>query len=171
MAEIEIDVDADAAKGAVKDWEDDVDDGAKRAVSAIAMLAEGAMKAEAPEGAGFNAPSLRDSIKTKPPQSTKTKNKRVVPTKRTQDGWLLVRAIVGNPSTPTYTDERPPPGPLIDWARAKLGDPSAGWAIREKIYQRGHQSFPNKFVDRSVESWEDTVEQVAGDAVKEAFKT
>jgi hypothetical protein len=169
MADIEIDVNAKNAQKTVEDWADATDDGAKRAVSAIAVLAESAMKAEAPEGAGFNNPSLRDSIKTKPPESTKTKNKRVVPTKRTGEGWLLVRAIVGQPSTPTYTDKRPPPGPLIDWARAKLGDPSAGWAIRESIYQDGHESFPDRFVDRSVAVWENEVEQVAGDAVKQAL--
>lgn len=169
MAEIEITVDAEAAERAAEDWADDAEDGAKRAVSAIAMLAESHMKREAPEGSGFNSPSLRDSIKTIPPESTKTKNKRVLPTKRTREGWLLVRAIVGNPSTPTYRNERPPPGPLIDWARAKLGDPSAGWAIREKIFQRGHATFPNPFVDDSVEAWENEVEQVAGNAVREAF--
>lgn len=170
MAEIEITVDADAAERAARDWKDDVDDGAKRAVSAIATLAESHMKREAPEGAGFNAPSLRDSVTTKPPESTRTKNKRVYPTKRTREGWLLVRAIVGNPSTPTYTDDKPPAGPLIDWARAKLGDPSAGWAIREKIFQRGHATFPNEFVDRSIEQWDNQVERVAGNAVREAFR-
>lgn len=170
MAEIEITVDADAAERAAEQWEDAVDDGGKRAVSAIATLAESHMKAEAPEGAGFNSPSLRDSITTKPSESTRTKRKRVYPTKRTREGWLLVRAIVGNPSTPTYTDDKPPAGPLIDWARAKLGDPSAGWAIREKIFQRGHATFPNEFVDDSIEQWENEVEQVAGQAVREAFR-
>jgi len=171
MAEIEITVDEDAAERAAEDWADSADTGAKRAVSAIATLAESHMKREAPEGAGFNAPSLRDSITTKPESSRLVKNKRVYPTKRTREGWLLVRAIVGNPSTPTYTDDKPPAGPLIDWARAKLGDPSAGWAIREKMFQRGTQAtFPNEFVDESIDAWENQVERVAGDAVKEAFR-
>jgi len=167
MAEINIEVNADAAEKAAEDWKRDADTAGKRAVQALTILAEKHMKDEAPEGAGFNAPSLRDSIKTRP--RGLDKKKRVYPTKRTREGWLLVRAIVGQPSTPTYTDEKPPAGPLIDWARAKLGDPSAGWAIREKIFQRGHKTFPNEFVDRSIDSWEAEIEQVAGKAVKEAF--
>lgn len=171
MADIEITIDDDAAKAAVRDWEDTTDDGAKRAVSAIATLAESAMKAHAPEGAGFDAPSLRDSVKTIPPSSVKTKNKRVLPTKRTSEGWLLARAIVGQPTTPTYTDSKPPAGPLIRWARAKLGDPSAGWAIRETIFRTGHETYPNPFVSESIDDWEDEVASVAGDAITEAFRT
>lgn len=169
MADIELRVQAESAKAALEDWKDETDTGAKRAVSAIAVLAESAMKAHAPEGAGFNPPSLRDSIKTLPPESRKTKNKRVLPTKRTTEGWLLVRAIVGQPSTPTYRDKKPPAGPLIEWATAKLGDPSAGWAIREKIHERGHKTFPNPFVEESIEDWEDEVGRTAGEAIAEAF--
>lgn len=167
MAEIEIEVDADSAAAAAERWEEQAEEGGMRAVRAITVLAEGPMKAEAPEGAGKNPPSLRDSIDTKP--EGLTREKRVMPFKRTNEGWLLVRAVVGNPSTPTYRDERPPPGPLLEWARAKLGDASAGWAIRESIYKDGHESFPNRFVDRSIKEWENTVEQVAGKAVQGAF--
>jgi len=165
--EIEIDVDADAAKALVQSWEDAVDDGAMDAANALAVLAENAMRREAPEGAGKNPPSLRDSIDTKP--EGRSKKKTVQPFKRTREGWLLVRAVVGQPSAPTYTDERPPPGPLLEWARAKLGDEQAGWAVRESIFQSGHESFPDPFVDRSMNEWENTVEQVAGDAVRDAL--
>jgi len=166
--EIEIDVDADAAEALVQSWEDAVEDGAMEAVGALAVLAENAMRREAPEGAGKNPPSLRDSIDTKP--EGRSKNKRVQPFKRTSEGWLLVRAVVGQPSTPTYTDERPPPGPILEWARAKLGDEQAGWAVRESIYQDGHDRFPNEFVDRSMNEWENTVEDVANEAVKDALE-
>jgi len=164
---IEVEVDVEAAKRAAETWENDVGRAGKRAVRALTVLAESHMKAEAPEGTGRNNPSLRDSIDTKPESLSKAA--RVQPFKRTREGWLLVRAIVGNPSTPTYTDERPPPGPLLEWARQKLGDAQAGWAIRESIYQSGHDTFPNRFVDRSMDDWETEVEEIAGEAVREAL--
>lgn len=164
---IEVEVDVEAAKRAAETWENDVGRAGKRAVRALTVLAESHMKAEAPEGTGRNNPSLRDSIDTKPESLSKAA--RVQPFKRTREGWLLVRAIVGNPSTPTYTDERPPPGPLLEWARQKLGDAQAGWAIRESIYQSGHDTFPNRFVDRSMDKWENEVEEIAGEAVRDAL--
>jgi len=164
---IEVEVDVEAAERAAEAWEDDVDRAGKRAVRALTVLAESHMKAEAPEGTGRNNPSLRDSIDTKPESLSKTA--RVQPFKRTREGWLLVRAIVGNPSTPTYTDERPPPGPLLEWARQKLGNAQAGWAVRESIYQSGHETFPNRFVDRSMDEWETEVEEIAGEAVRDAL--
>lgn len=167
MADIQIEIDADAAERAAAEWKRDVDTAGKRAVRALAVLAEGPMKAEAPEGAGLNPPHLRDSIDTKP--SGLTKSKVVMPFKRTQEGWLLVRAIVGDPSAPTYTDERPPPGPLLEWARAKLDDRDAGWAVRESIFQSGHKTLPNEFVERSIDEWENQVERVAGQAVRDAL--
>jgi len=50
-----------------------------------------------------------------------------------------------------------------------LGDPQAGWAVRESIFQSGHDSFPDRFVDRSVNEWESEAERVAGEAVRDAF--
>ena len=163
---IEIDVDADDAERLVQAWKDAVGEGGVDAVGALTVLAERSMKREAPEGAGFNAPSLRDSIDTKPDSGAR---RVVMPFKRTGDGWLLVRASGGQPDTPDYDDKRPPVGPLMDWARAKLGDRSAAWAIRESIYQDGHDSFPNPFVDRSMDEWERTAEKVAGEAVRDAL--
>lgn len=163
---IEIDVDDEDAERIVQAWKDAVGQGGVDAVGALTVLAERSMKREAPEGAGFNNPSLRDSIDTKPDTGAR---RVVMPFKRTREGWLLVRAIVGQPDTPSYSDERPPPGPILDWARAKLGDRSAGWAVRESIYQSGHDSFPNPFVDRSMNEWENTAEQVAGEAVRDAL--
>lgn len=165
---IELDVDSEDAQRAVQAWKDNVGDGGVDAVTALTVLAENSMKREAPEGAGFNNPSLRDSVDTKP--EGPSKRKVVMPFKRTREGWLLVRAIVGQPSVPTYDDERPPPGPILEWARAKLGDKQAGWAVRESIYQDGHDSFPDPFVDRSMDEWENTTEEVAGQAVREAFE-
>lgn len=164
---IQIEVDAVDAKRVVNAWKRAVGTGGVDAVTALTVLAENAMRREAPEGAGKNNPSLRDSIDTKP--EGRAKRKEVMPYKRTREGWLLVRAIVGQPSAPSYTDERPPPGPILEWARAKLGDEQAGWAVRESIFQSGHESFPDRFVDRSMNEWETTVEDVAGEAVRDAF--
>jgi len=88
---------------------------------------------------------------------------------------LLVRAVVGNPTTPTYTDKAPPvwidrpggdaQGPIAQWADAKLGDQNAAWAIAENIKQRGQVSFPNPFVRDSYRQWRSQIEQVATEAV------
>lgn len=164
---IQIEVDEVDAKRVVNAWKRAVGSGGIDAVTALAVLAESSMKREAPEGAGKNPPSLRDSVDTKP--EGRSKRKVVMPFKRTREGWLLVRAVVGQPDTPSYSDERPPAGPILEWARAKLGDESAGWAVRESIYQDGHESFPDPFVDRSMDEWEQTAEQVAGDAVRDAL--
>lgn len=164
---IRIELDDEQARDAIREWKDAMGEGGMDAVAALTILAEDAMRREAPEGAGFESPSLRDSIDTKP--EGRALRKVVQPFKRTQSGWLLVRAIVGNPSTPTYTDERPPVDPLMEWAEAKLGDPSAAWPVRESIFQTGHATFPNEFVDDSMDEWERTVEQVAGQAMREAL--
>lgn len=163
---IELDLNAVEAKQVVEAWKAAVGEGGTDAVDALTILAENSMRREAPEGSGKSKPQLRDSIDTKP----ETGDRRVVmPFKRTSEGWLLVRAIVGNPGTPTYDDEKPPIGPLMEWARAKLGDEQAGWAIRESIYQEGHETFPNPFVDRSMNEWENSVEEIAGEAVRDAL--
>lgn len=167
MAEISINVDLDRAIRDSEEWQDGIDRGARDLVSKLTTLAESAMKDEAPEGTGRNPPSLRDSVETRP--SRPAKRKTVMPRKRTEEGWLLVNAVVGNPTTPAYQDERPPPGPLLDWAAAKLGDEQAGWAIREAIFQDGHESFPNPFVSRSTKRWEDSVERVSSEAVRDAL--
>lgn len=161
-------VDADDAKRAVKAWNDAVGSGGKRAVGALAVMAEDAMKAEAPEGSGFEPPSLRDSIDTVPdgPSDKKT----VQPFKRTRKGWLLVHAVVGNPRAPRYNRKRPPAEPLIDWAEAKLGDPGLGWYLQDKIFREGQKTFPNRFVDRSIKQWEAEAEDVAGKAVRDALR-
>jgi len=167
--DIELTVDLESAIEQTDDWSDDLEAGAVRAVNQLTVLGENAMKREAPEGAGFDPPALRPSIQTIPPRSTETKERTIRPTKRTDEGWLLARAIVGNPSTPTYDDDKPPVRPLIEWADAKFADPSLGWAIRESIFASGHATFPNRFVSRSIDEWESDVEAVAGRAIRDAL--
>lgn len=165
---ISIDLDKNSAEKMAESWADESDTASKRAVQALTVLAEGPMKAEAPEGTGQNPPSLRDSIDTKP--TGLSKSKVVMPFKRTNSGWLLVRAIVGKPSAPSYDDKRPPVDPLIEWARQKLGDPGLGWYLQDKIYREGHETLPNRFVDRSMREWENEAEEVAGEAFRQAFE-
>jgi len=167
---LQIEFDDEAAQRAVDHWQRIVGSGARDAVDQISTLAESTMKAEAPEGVGIPDVNMRTTIKSET-TSRDPYRKVIMPHKRTERGWLLHRAIVGNPSVPTYSDEKPPVEPLMEWAGAKLGDPSAAWAIRESIYQDGHDSFPNPFIDRSFREWRSQVDRIAGDAVEQAFRT
>lgn len=170
MAELSIEVDGDEAQRAVRQWRKIVgQDAAENVVKQISTLAERHMKEEAPRGAGIPNVNLRTTISAEQVGDDPIQM-MVKPRKRTQDGWLLHRAIVGEPSTPTYGDTRPPIDPLKQWAGAKLGDPQAAWPIREKIYQEGQRSFPNPFIDRSIERWQNQVQRVSEDAVDEAFR-
>jgi len=171
---LDVEVEIDAALRELREDRDALEDGAERALNQLTVLAEGAMKAEAPEGAGVST-HLRDTIRTTDKRGLK---KEVMPHKRTSDGWLLHRAIVGNPATPRYGGAKPPvwpgsggdaQGPLAEWARAKLGDRNAAWAIRESIFQSGQASFPNKFIGRSRREWEGQVERIAGRAIENAL--
>jgi len=171
--EFQIDVDAADAKRAVEAWEDAAGSGGKKAVSQLSVLAENAMKRNTPEGAGLPNTHMRTTVTALPER--RSIQKTIMPMKRTNEGWLLVRAVVGNPTTPTYTDKAPPvwidrpggdaQGPIAQWADAKLGDQNAAWAIAENIKQRGQVSFPNPFVRDSYRQWRSQIEQVATEAV------
>lgn len=162
---IALDVDLAEAKRSVDAWEDAVDIGASDAVRQLAVLAEGAMKDEAPEGAGRDT-HLRDTIDTRFSRGNKKAN--VGARKRTSEGWLLANVIVEGTDPGSYDDENPPP-PLFDWAAAKLGDPSLGWAVAQSIADDGHESFPDPFVDRSLQQWQDQVEDIAADQIEDAI--
>lgn len=176
--DFQVEIDAEAGQQAVEAWQDAMREGGKDAVSQLSVLAESAMKQHAPEGVGIPETHMRTTIQALP--ETRSVQKTVMPLKRTDEGWLLVRAIVGNPSTPTYTRKRPPvwidtpggdaQGPLAQWADAKLGDQNAAWAIANKIQARGSQAtFPNPFVRDSYRQWQTQVGQVATDAVEDAL--
>lgn len=180
-ASIDLELEADEAVAGVRRASENLDEGARDAVDQLTVLAEGAMKAEAPEGAGMPDVHMRSTITTTTEDSEGLR-KVVMPRKRTGEGWLLHRAIVGTPSTPSYGDAKPPvwpgpsgdaQGPLAEWADAKVGDRNAAWAIANSIADSGHASFPNPFIDRSVRQWRTQVEDIAGsaiaDAVEEAF--
>lgn len=176
--EFKVDVDLDDATRAADAWERAVGSGGKSAVSQLSVLAEGAMKQNAPEGAGIPNVHMRNTIQALP--EGRTLQKTIMPHKRTQEGWLLVRAVVGNPSTPTYTTEAPPvwidreggdaQGPLAQWADAKLGDQNAAWAVANAIKERGTQlTFPNPFVRDSFLQWRSEVDDIANSAVEDAL--
>ena len=176
--EFSVDVDLDDAREAASAWERAVGEGGRDAVSQLSVLAEGAMKRNAPEGAGLPNVHLRNTIQALP--EGRTLQKTIMPHKRTQEGWLLVRAIVGNPSVPRYTTNAPPvwidreggdaQGPLAQWADAKLGDQNAAWAVAQSIKDRGSQlTFPNPFVRDSFRQWRSEVDSIAGDAVEDAL--
>jgi hypothetical protein len=165
--EIDVDVDVADAVAVIEAIADEVDAAGAEIVDQLVLLAEGAMKDEAPEGAGIPDVHMRDTIK-----ATGRRTRQVVkPRKRTEEGWLLHRAIVGSPSVPTWTPESKPPvwqgpdgearGPLAEWADAKLGDRSAAWAVQQSLVQSGPETLPNRFIDRSVREWQGQVDRVA----------
>jgi len=167
MADIDLEVSVADAVQELRDGSDAVDQGAERAVRQLAVLAEGAMKDEAPEGAGRDQ-HLRDTVDTRFRRGGKRAN--IGARKRTNDGRLLAEIVVEGTDPSSYTlDDPPPVEPLMDWADAKLGDPDAAWAIRRSIAQTGHETLPNPFVARAFEDWSDQVEDVAGEAVRDAL--
>lgn len=169
--DVEIRFDASSVQEDLRDIEDAFDAGGSRAVNQVALLAEGAMKKEAPEGAGIPDNPLENTIEVRP-AGIGPKKKTVMPHKRTREGWLLHRAIVGNPSIPTYTDERPPIPPLLEWVDAKNPIPGVdpltqAFMVANKILSRGTQkTFPNPFIFRSVRQWESEVEKIAAEAIE-----
>lgn len=159
----DVDIDVDAARRVFQQMPDALDDAGERMVRQLSVLAEGAQKREAPEGSGRDK-HLRDSIDTRFSRGGLTAN--VGARKKASDGTLLAKYVTGSPS---YSPENPPP-PLFDWAAAKLGDESLGWAVSQAIAQRGTQeSFPDLYVDRSLDRWESDVEDVAGEQVRDAM--
>jgi hypothetical protein len=160
-----VDVDVESAVDALQDAPDAVRDGGEGAVRQLSVLAEGAQKKEAPEGAGRDA-HLRDTIDTR--FSRQGLKANVGARKRAQDGVLLATYVVEGTGPGSYDPENPPP-PLFDWAAAKLGDASLGWAVAQSIANDGHDTLPNRYVDRSMNAWENQVEDVAGSQVREAL--
>lgn len=166
MAETTVEVDVREAIQALENANDALEGGAREAIDQLMVAAEGPMKAEAPAGSGRGA-HMRDSIET---QWYEDLAARTVPTKQASDGNPLVGYVVGEP-LPSYSPSNPPPaGPLIEWADAKLGDPSAGYAIQYTIAHSGHSSFPDPFVDRAISQWESQVDTVASRAISKAIQ-
>lgn len=168
--EASIEVDMDQAYRSLQSLSDKVDPSSRRMISQLSVLAENAMKKNAPEGAGTNV-HLRETVDTE--MDRRGKRAKVYPHKRTSEGWLLVRAIVGNPTTPTYDDEAPvwsgaggeAAGPLARWAAAKLGNRNAAWAIAQSWKGGGGQeSFPNPFVRDAYRQFAPEAEDLAAEA-------
>lgn len=160
---VDLNVAMDDAVQRVQDTQNATEDAAEQMVEQLTVLAEGAMKDEAPTGGGRGV-HMRDTVTTTFEDDGKTG--RVWPTKETSDGDLLASIVTGNPGPWT---SKPPADPLLDWADAKLGDPGIGWYLRDQIYQHGIQSFPDDFIDRSVDRWLGDVQDVAGAEVSAAF--
>lgn len=177
MAEVSIDVDVKQAVEEMDKNAEDIGKAGRDIVDQLAVLAEKYMKMHAPEGSGSLDAHLRSTIR---PEKSEGGTRAVIqPHKRTKEGWYLHHAIVGSPSAPTYKDEPPPvwsdgsgnaQGPIADWAAAKLGDPNIAWQIQTAIFARGQRSYPNRFIDRSLSSWESRVDDIADRQLREALR-
>jgi len=169
MTSVELEVRLSEALSDVAGLDDAVDKGASRSVRQLAILAEAAMKEEAPEGAGRDK-HLRDTIDTRFRRGGKRAD---VGARKRVDGTLLATYVVEgtDPGSygPNFPEDAPPIGPLMDWADAKFGDPDAAWALRRSIFETGHRTLPNPYVDRSLDKWEDRVGELAGEAVRDAI--
>lgn len=168
MADLEIEV--DLPDGASERWKRLAEEGGQDAVDQITVLAEAAMKEEAPEGAGIPEVHMRDTIK--PTMESRNPYSKVVkPHKMTEQGWPLHHVIIEGTTGSSYSGPPPLP-PLVQWAEAKLsGDPvQAAQNIRWAIAQEGHETFPNPFIDRSIRQWQNRADEIAQEAVDEAFE-
>jgi hypothetical protein len=166
---VSLGIDADSAIAQLDGFPDAVDDGASAAVKQLAVLAEASMKDEAPEG--DSTPHLRDTIDTRFRRGGKAAN--VGARKKTDDGGRLADVIVDGTDPSSYTAT---PGlvaflgkQMEDWADAKLGDESAAYQVAWSIARTGHTTLPNDFVNRSLDDWEDRVEEVTGEKVRDAM--
>lgn len=160
--QVEVEVDIEDALHTVHKLRDAVPDAGEEAVDQLVILAEGAMKEQAPEGAG-RQDHLRDTIRGV--SSDDGLKATVRPHKRTRDGIPLVDIIVDGAD---WDKEQPPPlAPLQEWTGAKWGEPTiqAAAILRNHLVEEGTD--PNPFVAESVEQWEGQVERVAGRAVAE----
>lgn len=171
MADLEIEVDVPSR--AEDRWKQILGEGATDAVDQLSTLAERHMKEEAPEGVGIPRVNMRTTIKPKV-ESTEPYRKSIAPRKKTEEGWPLHHAIIEGTN---YTSSPPPLDPILQWASAKI-TPDAGETLRQAaqnirwhIFQEGHETFPNEFVDRSLKRWEGRTEQIAQDAVDDAFSS
>lgn len=141
-----LEVEVEPALRELEEIRERMDDSIPVALERMGEVFGDAISREAPRGAGaVGGGHMAESVETR---FFGPREIEVQPMKRTQEGWPLVNAVVGNPRTPRYTSKRPPIGPLMVWAAAVLGDPGAAWGVRENIFQRGHATFPNPFVDR-----------------------
>lgn len=165
--QVSIEIDDREAQRAISTWKQVVGDGAERAVQQLAVLSERYMKEEAPEGVGIPEVNMQNTISAEQ-VSDDPFGMVVKPRKTTEDGIPLHHIIIEGTDGGSYS-ARPPVEPLKAWAAAKLGDESAAWAIREKIFQEGHTTLPNEFVDESLDRWKNRTEDIAQDAVDEAF--
>jgi len=164
---ISLGLDIEDAIREIEDLPDAVEDGASASIKQLAVLAEGAMKKEVPEGSGRDK-HTRDTIDTKFRRGGLTAN--VGARKRTEDGDLLAEIIVEGTDAGSYDYS---PGlmrwlgkQIEPWADAKLGDQNAAWAIAENIKQRGSQlTFPQPVVRDSVRMWRSQVDDIANEAV------
>lgn len=163
MGNVELDVDIQGALDRIQATRDVTDDGARRIVRQLTVLAEGAMKGEAPTGGGRET-HMRDTITTVFEDDDLTG--RVFPTKETDDGRRLADIVTSDPGPWTSP---PPIGPLLDWADAKTGDPGIGWYLQDQIFEGGIETFPNPFIERSVDTWRGDVQDVAGNEIAGAM--
>lgn len=173
MTDININVELGDSVAQFNETSEDVDEAGTEIVDQLSVLAERFMKKEAPVGVGLPSEHMRDTITTQKSQGGH--HAVIKPHKRTEEGWLLHKAIVGNPSTPSYGDEPPPvwsdgsgnaQGPLAEWAAAKLGDASDAWKIQNTIQEEGQRTFPNRFIDRSVNTWSSQVKSISQKTVR-----
>lgn len=167
MANLEIEVDVD--RQASDRWKRLAQEGGQDAVDQLSILAERHMKEEAPEGVGIPEVNMRTTIKPRV-EGRSPYRKSIAPRKKTQEGWPLHHAIIEGT---TYQNSPPPLDPIMAWARGKIVTTTsireAAQAIRWNIFHEGHTSFPNEFIDRSLRQWQARADQIAQDAVDDAF--
>lgn len=170
---VAIDVDIDDAKDVVAQLPDATDEGTTRALRQLTVLAEGAIKKRAPEGAGRDR-HLRDTVDTR--FSRDGLRASVGPRKRVGDENILLASILAD--DPEWSVENLPGGddpmplaPLQAWTAAKWGDGSVAAAARlaHSLVEDGMESAPNPFVEEAFDAWKGRVEDVAGREVRDSL--
>jgi len=166
--EINVDVDPSDAKQLFAALPEDTRDGAKRAVRQLAVLAEGPMKKEAPEGSG-RSEHLRETIDTR----FFNGGLRSITKPRKRVGNERIPLIDILTDDPQWDPDNPPPiEPLRAWTRAKWGDGSDddAYALQQSLVNNGMESAPNDFVNEAYQQWRTNVEDVAGEEVRELIE-
>lgn len=166
MAGLEIEIDTTEAEALLDELPEKLDRGVQEALVRGGMIASEAISSEAPTGAGTRGGHLSDSVEAR---FVGPKKVEVQPRKRTGEGWLLHRAIVGNPSTPSYSSSPPPIQPLREWAAAVLGDADAAYGIQQSIFRSGHTTFPNPFIDRGFMKSKARIERTSENIIEGAI--
>ena len=169
----DLNIEVDVPSRASSRWKQILGEGAEDAVDQLTTLAERHMRQEAPKGVGIPNVNMRSTIKSVT-ESRDPLRVSVAPRKKTSEGWPLHHAIIEGTS---YTSGPPPLDPILAWAEAKI-TPDAGDTMREAaqnirwaIFHDGHETFPNELVDRSLDRWESRADQIAQDAVDDAFSS